>query len=97
MATDDDATFLGMDEAYLRLVMANGGVTPERRVEALNWLAQRDREDRSRREASQASQERIARDAAMDARNASKDARAAMIITAVGAVIALLSWLFPRH
>lgn len=81
----------------MRYAISAESRTHEWKQAAAEWLSQRDDEERSRNEASQASQARIALDAAKDARSASKDARLAMIITAVGTIISLLAWLFPRH
>lgn len=94
---DDKSRFMGMDEAYLRLVLANGGVSPEYRVDALRWLAQRDREASAANEASQAAQARYARTAKTAAIIAAIAAVAAIPIAIIASVISYLAWVAPAH
>ena len=97
MASDLEAEFARMGPELVRLRITSGHLPAGWAEPAMKWLATQDRDERSRRDASHASQERIAREAAKDARSASRDARLAVIITAIGTIISLLAWLYPRR
>jgi hypothetical protein len=74
----------------VRIMLTTGMLLPHLVREATEWLAQLDAEDRSRNEASQASQ----MDAALSTKKAAWIAAIAAIIAAG---IAILSWAFPHH
>jgi hypothetical protein len=63
----------------------------------LAWLAELETDDRIRNEASQASQMRTALSAERAAWIAAKAAISAAILTIIGTIIMILTWLFPRH
>lgn len=85
----------GASQIRLRLI---AGALPLRWFEhAVQWLAELDDAERSRSEASQASQMRTALSASRAAWIAAKAAIVAAVIAIIGTVVTVLAWIFPRH
>lgn len=80
----------------VRLTLGIGRFPPNVEAAAIRWIAQKDRESRSRSEASQASQERTALSAKKAAWIAAIAAIVAAIIAIIGTVITLLAWIWPQ-
>jgi hypothetical protein len=89
--------FERMGVHQVRYLLISGNLAQSWVKHAVGWLADHDESERSRNDASQASQTRTA----LSAKNAAWIAAIAAIIAAVTAIIAgivtYLSWAFPRR
>jgi CHASE3 domain sensor protein len=86
-----------MGAARVRILLFSGNLLQHLMAEAVDWLAHLDEDERSRSEASQASQTRTA----LSTKNAAWIAAIAAIIAAVIAIITIvatfISWAFLSH
>lgn len=89
--------FERMGAPQVRYLLMSGNLSQSYVKHAVDWLAEWDDSERSRKDASQASQMRTA----LSAKNAAWIAAIAAIIAAVTAIIAAvvtyLAWIFPKH
>src|ERR1700722_14030085 len=86
-----------MGEALVRLKARPPGFNHPLQTSALEWLGELDEAERTRNEASQASQIRTALSANRAAWIAAKAAIVAAAIAIIGIIVTVLAWLFPRH
>lgn len=93
---EDRARLEQMGEAFVRLKVMTSGFGHPFHSAALEWLAERDDDERSRNEASQTSQMRTALSAERAAWIAAKAAIIAVVATIIGIIIMILTWIFPR-
>jgi hypothetical protein len=70
---------------------------PNHQALALAWIAEKEREAREQQQAFQATQEKVAASTLRMSRVAAYAGIAAVVISAITGVVALLSWLYPRH
>ena len=82
----DEQKFNRMGLERVRILISTDGLPQSMKASAINWVAQRDAEERSRSEASQASQMRTAR----STKNAAWLAAAAAMIAAIAAIITIV-------
>lgn len=85
---------LGIDK--VRLMVRNGNTPAKWGPDALNWVADYDRRERERIEASNSSQARTALSANRAAWIAAIAATIAAALTIISIVISVLAWVYPN-